>query len=87
MGLLLLKLVQAANDPDRVLWRGRQQIGIARLARKQDLDLGQAEFLPLVLVIVDGGIAWFENLFFAGRHGQWSSYGMVVIPQPVGEKV
>jgi hypothetical protein len=65
--LLLLNLVQTANNPDRVLWRRRQQIRITRLARDQDLDVGQAELFPFVLVF-ERGISGFEDLVFAGRH-------------------
>jgi hypothetical protein len=48
--LLFFHLFQTARHLDRVLWAGREKIGITRLARNQDSDLGQAKFFPIVLV-------------------------------------
>ena len=67
MLLFLVHLVQTANHAHGVLGRRCEQVGIARLARDQDLDVGQAELLPLILV-VERGIAGLEHLVFAGRH-------------------
>lgn len=72
MFLLLLEL-QAPNHLHGVLIGGLEEIRVEHLAWPQDLDVGQGE-LPPIILIGDGGIGGRQDGFFAGSHG--CSHGM-----------